>query len=142
MRVLFDRADKMLANRAGFLVRMKMPTDERQTTHPQATDRDRELYEKSLELRMYSSALLWESRSLCHFSRKLRVLNRRLAASNPNPTRLGSKTRSGRSRCGSLHIHKRDETESRFFIRTNLVDTGLCLKGPNSHLDTSQYRPR
>lgn len=62
-----------------------MPTNEPQMTKSQEPGRDRELYEKSMELRTYSLALLSESRELCLFSRKLRAINEVLAAINTNP---------------------------------------------------------
>ena len=62
-----------------------MPTNEPQMTKSQEPSRDRELYEKSMELRTYSLALLSESRELCLFSRKLRAINEVLAVINTNP---------------------------------------------------------
>ncbi len=62
-----------------------MPINEPQVTESQEPSRDRELYEKSMELRTYSHALLSESRDLCLFSRKLRAINEVLAVNNVNP---------------------------------------------------------
>ena len=49
-----------------------------------AVSPDRVLYEKSVYLRVYSNALLRESRDLCHHSRRLRAMNRLRAGTNPN----------------------------------------------------------
>jgi len=54
-------------------------------TEPQAANRDRMLYEKSVELRTYSSTLRRQSQALCRESRKLRDTNALLAIINPNP---------------------------------------------------------
>lgn len=62
-----------------------MPANNSELTQSQPTRRDLELYEKSLELRRYSMALLNESRDLCLFSRKLRAINNSLAVKNVNP---------------------------------------------------------
>ena len=61
-----------------------MSTNDSQITQLQAA-RDGELYEKSLQLRAYSMALLQESRNLCNDSRRLRAINKFLALNNANP---------------------------------------------------------
>ena len=64
-------------------------TNEHQTTQSEGSTRDREIHEKSVQLRIYSNALLQESRDLCMYSRKLRTMNRLLAVSNANPNLAG-----------------------------------------------------
>lgn len=46
---------------------------------------DQALYEKSVNLRTHSSALLWEARELLNESRMLKTKNALLAAKNSNP---------------------------------------------------------
>jgi len=93
-----------------------MSTNERQMTESQAASRDREIYEKSVELRAYSNTLLQESRDLCKYSRKLRTMNKLLAVINSNP---------------NAHW-KRDqirETALRFAARTNVsFSIGVSLR--------------
>ena len=62
-----------------------MSTNQPQITELQTASRDEELYEKSLELRTYSQALLQESQDLCVFSRRLRAINEFIADRNANP---------------------------------------------------------
>jgi len=45
-----------------------------------ATDRDQVLYEKSISLRVYSSALLREAQELCQTANRLRKTNASLAS--------------------------------------------------------------
>jgi hypothetical protein len=62
-----------------------MPIQDSEITESQKASRDQLLYQKSIELRAYSIALLHESRDLCNYSRKLRAINELLAVNNANP---------------------------------------------------------
>ena len=62
-------------------------------TQSPAVRRDRELYERSLELRTYSQALLQESEDLRKFSRRLRIINEFLADRNCNPNAARKRNR-------------------------------------------------
>lgn len=71
-------------------------------TEQQAANRDRLLYEKSVELRTYSSTLLRQAQALCRDSRKLRDTNALLATINPNPN-------AKRKREACLHVWRSSE---------------------------------
>ena len=62
-----------------------MPRNDSQVTQLQMPSRDQQLYEKSIELRAYSIALLNESRDLRNYSHKLRAINESLALHNTSP---------------------------------------------------------
>ena len=82
-------------------------------TGPQTANRDRVLYEKSVELRTYSSTLLRKAQTLCRDSRKLRDKNALLATNNPNPN-------AKRKRKAWLHVLRSSE-QPKSKIVANLV---------------------
>lgn len=83
--MLLDHGGGFLAKQAGNIVRIATCYIEGQMTQSQAARRDRELYEKSVKLRMHSQALLQESENLREYSRSLRIRNENLADRNCSP---------------------------------------------------------